>query len=87
MGSAVLSALLISCLFFVPVIAVIGVSELGEQLIGAEGTATYAANTTLWNTAASLGITPFFIILIAVVGCLMILLITSVKKSGWADYL
>jgi hypothetical protein len=83
----VLSALLITCLLFVPVIAMVGISELGEFAIGREGTATYAANATLWNTTASLGITPFLIILIVVVGCLMILFIHSVKKSGLANYL
>lgn len=75
-------SLLLAALLFVPVIGIIGISEIGEQAIGAEGTVTHVMNTTLWSTTSALGITPFMIIIVGAAIVLLICMTYSVKRSG-----
>jgi len=74
-------SLLLATIIVVPTIALVGVSKIGPDVLGGEGTATYAANATFWNVYSSFGLSmmiPF------VVGgaMLVVLLIVAIQKIG-----
>ena len=79
MTTAMILSLLLSTLIILPAIAIVGISEIGEMAIGSEGSATYAANMTFWNTYSSFGLAT--IIPFVVGGTILVaLLIVTIKK-------
>jgi len=72
-------SLLLATIIVVPTIALVGMSTIGSDIIGSEGTATYAANATFWNVYSSFGLT--MIIPLAIGGTvLVVLLIVAIQK-------
>lgn len=66
-------SLLISLIFFVTVIAIVGVSPIGSRLIGREGTATWQANATTWNTISAFGGFRIFLIIVMVIALFLLI--------------
>lgn len=77
---AYLLGLLLSFLLASVVIAVIGVSEVGELAIGPKGTATGWANTTVWNTYASVGGSVWILGFVVALVILIILIVYLTPK-------
>jgi hypothetical protein len=76
-------SLLLCCLFFVTVTAIVGVSDIGSQAIGIQGTATWTANATTWNTISAFGGFSIFMALVIVVSvCLLIGICFFISKSS-----
>lgn len=76
-------SLLVCFLFFVTVIALVGVSDKGSQAIGMKGTATWTANATTWNTISAFGgFTIYMTVIIVVSVCLLIGVCFSISKSS-----
>lgn len=53
-------SLLIVGVCFVVAVAFIGISPIGEMVIGGEGTTSYAMNATVWNAYSTLGSSLWF---------------------------
>jgi hypothetical protein len=76
-------SLLVCFLFFVTVVALVGVSEIGSQAIGMKGTATWTANATTWNAISAFGgFTIYMVVVIVVSLCLLIGVCFSISKSS-----
>jgi len=75
-------SLLIVGVIFSTLIAVLGVSDVGETIIGWKGSAGYAMNTTMWSVASYTGGFSWLILAGVVIAALIILLyLLSTKKA------
>lgn len=79
---AYILSLVLAAMIFVPAIGYIGISEIGEAALGGEGTITHATNATFWNTYASLGSLPLFIVMLSIGGLCLLGIIVLLSKSG-----
>lgn len=65
-------SLLVCLIFFVTMIGVVGVSNIGSQAIGSIGTASYQSNATMWTAATSLGGFSIYLALVLIVSGILL---------------
>lgn len=80
-----LAALLLSAVLFTAVVAIVGISDVGELAIGSEGTLTHYANTTLWSGCASFGSLQVFGLLILVICAMLAVMAISLSACMHAS--
>ena len=77
-------SLVFALVVFIPAIMLIGISEMGSQMIGLSGTAS-AMNVTAWNayssTYSSLGIIPLLMVTGIGVVILVVAITYAIKKE------
>lgn len=76
---AMILSLGIAAMIFVPMVAMVGISPMGADLLGGEGTITHVANATLWNAYASFGLSMIIPIVVGA-GCLILGLVLILRK-------
>lgn len=82
MSIALVSGLIVAALVFLPVIALVGISEIGSMAIGMNTTAYYA-NATMWNIYDSFGLSIMALLFVGLtILALAVLFFATFKLSG-----